>query len=332
MKKIFVLFWLVILLTAISRQSFSQTSLYVSSGDNFFISAATPVFIDGFAMNPSADYKIPGINSVTRNTTATPPPPGTYIQRVFQFAQTSDPYNGDIIFYYQDAELNGLDENSLNLKIYNGSAWNTYTPTRDATNNFVTASALSSVAINQATLSGSFPLPVTLTRFWGEENNCTALLKWSTATEQNSKEFQVQQSSNGVSFSTVGIVPAAGNSSVVKNYQLSVPLVNALNYFRLRMVDNDGTSKYSSILNISTTCANNKITVQPNPAVQSITVKGLSGFNQVVLLNQAGQQIEVLTTANNTAEFNLSTLPAGTYVIQIVKEGRTVESIKVIKK
>ena len=71
--------------------------------------------------------------------------------------------------------------------------------------------------------------------------------------------------------------------------------------------------------------------MQPNPTVQSITIKGLPGFNRLILLNQAGQQVAATSTANSTAEFNLAKMPAGNYVVQIVKDGKTIESIKVIK-
>ncbi len=124
MKQNIMVRLLTLWLSFITIHGYAQSSLYVSSGANFYITNGTYVYIDGFVVKPSADYNITGENSVTRDATATPPPPTTYIQRVYLFLQILPAYSGDITIYYQDAELNGLNENTLNLNVYNGTAWN----------------------------------------------------------------------------------------------------------------------------------------------------------------------------------------------------------------
>jgi hypothetical protein len=159
MKKIL----LTAIVTAICISCFSQSSLYVSAGANFNITAGTYVFIDGLQLKPSADYNITGENRVTRVATATPPPPTTYINRVYQWAQTAPAYSGDITIYYQDAELNGIDESALSLNVYDGTNWMVYPATlRDAANNFVTTAGLNGVTFNQATLASALPPKPTL--------------------------------------------------------------------------------------------------------------------------------------------------------------------------
>jgi hypothetical protein len=134
------------LLTAICITGFSQSSLYVSAGANFNITNGTYVYIDGLQLKPSINYNITGENRLTREATATPPPPTTYINRVYHLEQTLPSFSGDITIYYQDSELNGLNEDSLKLNLYNGTFWNAYTVTTiDATNNFLTTAGLSGV-------------------------------------------------------------------------------------------------------------------------------------------------------------------------------------------
>jgi hypothetical protein len=326
---------LILLVSLITIQGFAQTSLYVASGTNFYITAGTDVYIDGIVIKPSINYNITGENSVTKDGTATPPPPATYIQRVYNLLQILNGYSGDITVYYQDAELNGLDENSLNLYVYNGVTWDVYIPTsRDAVNNYVTTTGLVNFALNAATLTNAegAALPITLTGFTAQRNHCVANLKWTTATEQNSKHFEVQHSTDGVSFTTVGVVPSSGNSYIEKHYNFSINLNNQNNFFRLQMVDIDGSSKFSPTLRVTTNCSSNIITLFPNPTRNSVTITGLSsGDNQLRLLDNLGQVLKVIKTTNHTETINVSTLPSGTYVIQIIQKNEVIKNIKMIK-
>ncbi len=151
---------IVVLAGICTLKGFTQSSLYISSGANLYITTGTNVSIDGFVLKPSVNYNITGLNSVTRNATATPPPPTTYIQRVYHLLSTLPAYSGDITMNYQDAELNGLNENLLNLNVYNGVTWNLYSAaSRDAINNFVNTTGLTNISLNQHHLPS---LPATL--------------------------------------------------------------------------------------------------------------------------------------------------------------------------
>jgi hypothetical protein len=44
------------------------------------------------------------------------------------------------------------------------------------------------------------------------------LLKWQTAFEQNSKHFIIQRSVDGVNFSNLATIAAAGNAADIRNY------------------------------------------------------------------------------------------------------------------
>jgi hypothetical protein len=326
---------LTLLVSLITLQGFAQTTLYVSSGTNFYITTGTDVYIDGIVIRPSINYNITGENSVTKDVTATPPPPATYIQRVYHLFQTLNGFSGDITIYYKDAELNGLMENSLNLYVYDGATWNVYLPTsRDEVNNYITTSGLVNIALNEVTLTNNADgaaLPITLTGFTAQRNRCVANLKWTTATEQNSKHFEVQHSTDGVRFTTVGVVPSSGNSNIEKHYNFSINLNNQNNFFRLQMVDFDGSSKFSPTLSVTTNCSSNIITLFPNPTRNTVTITGLSGDNQLRLLDNLGQVLKIIKTTNHTETINVSTLPSGTYVIQIVQKNEVIKNIKVIK-
>jgi hypothetical protein len=317
----------------LSVQSFSQAGLYITGTSNFFITSGTIVSIDSLVLTPSLNYNIVGTNAVTRDATATPPPPTSYIQRVFHWQTPPPLYSGEITIYYRDAELNGLDENSLSLTTYNGINWNYYTPaSRDIAVNSVTTSSLSFINMLQLTLaSPGIVLPVTLSAFTAHNSSCVASLKWTTASEQNSKHFEVQHSTDGINFSTVGIVPSNGNSNIERHYNFNSNLSSQNNYFRLHMVDIDGSSKFSPIVSVTTTCSNRVVTLYPNPSRNMVTITGLSGENHLRLLDNLGQVIKSIKTSNHSETFNISNFPTGTYLLQILTNNKVIENIKVVK-
>ncbi|MBC7937565.1 MAG: SBBP repeat-containing protein [Rhizobacter sp.] len=198
-------------------------------------------------------------------------------------------------------------------------------------NNFTVAGVSSDIFVVKLSQLGT--VPVTLSGFTVNNSRCTANLTWTTATEQNSKHFEVQYSTNGITFTTIGTVLSSGNSTTEKYYGYSSSLVNPNNFFRLRIIDRDGSSKLSAVVYVAGDCgANIIITVFPNPAKNVVTVSGLSGVNQLRLLDQLGKIVKVIMTNKVSETINLSNFSEGTYVIQIVQNNKVSENIKFIKK
>jgi hypothetical protein len=324
---------ILLLLLIVMIPAVAQHSLTVTSGTHIKIEGSTSLFIDGLVLKPSGPYDITGANSFSKSGTAEPPPSQSYIQRVHRLLSALPAFSGDLTIYYQDSELAGLAETSLNLRLYNGVDWTSHNATSgDATRNFVVASGLANVVFSQATLgSQGGALPVTLTRFSGMVENCKALLQWTTASEHNSKHFEVQHSADGITYTTVGIVPASGNSNTEKTYSYTYPLTNATDHFRLLMVDIDGSRKLSPIVTVRNSCLIGNMTAFPNPAKDVVTVSGLSGRNTLRLLDATGRQLTVRNTLNAVEQLYLAGFPSGNYVLQIIKDGVILKSIKLIK-
>jgi hypothetical protein len=95
-------------------------------------------------------------------------------------------------------------------------------------------------------------LPVGLEYFKGVPSGTDAQLTWRTATEQNNKGFDVERSTDGVSFSSIGFVNGTGNSTVevsynYTDYNVQSPTV----WYRLKQEDIDGHTTYSGIVELS---------------------------------------------------------------------------------
>lgn len=94
------------------------------------------------------------------------------------------------------------------------------------------------------------PLPIELTSFTGTcEEDGTAQLQWTTASENNSKEFIVQRSTDGVHFENIAVIAASGFSNQPRNYSITdSSVVAATNYYRLIELDYEGKSTIYSII------------------------------------------------------------------------------------
>lgn len=68
-------------------------------------------------------------------------------------------------------------------------------------------------------------------------------LKWTTATEYNNDFFAIEKSINGINYEIIGYKEAVGNSVQCSNYLLiDKDVTNVINYYRIKQVDNAGTT------------------------------------------------------------------------------------------
>ncbi len=103
--------------------------------------------------------------------------------------------------------------------------------------------------VNSSVAAGA--LPVTFLSFDGILEGGTAKLTWSTASEFNNKGYEVQKSTDGFNFSAINFVQGKGNSSVENSYSfIDKKVLAGNNFYRLKQIDIDGNSKYSSTIRL----------------------------------------------------------------------------------
>lgn len=92
------------------------------------------------------------------------------------------------------------------------------------------------------------PLPVELVFFSARVQEGEVRLAWRTASEINSWYYSVEHSTDGRRFSEVGDLDAAGFSHHNIDYSFNHrPVGGGTQYYRLKMVDLDGTYEYSPV-------------------------------------------------------------------------------------
>jgi hypothetical protein len=207
-----------------------------------------------------------------------------------------------------------------------GSGWSTPT----GTGNVATATSASTFSsFSQfAVVDNLFILPVVVSDFNAVLNNDhTALLSWSASDEMEIGDFEVQRSTDGSNFSTIGTVQAISTES---DYSLIDPNpASGVNYYRLLIQETDGSVGYSNIrtVDLSSTAA---IGIYPNPTANQINVSVSNATPDLTirLVSLTGQVLQSITpgaTGASVTMINVSQYPAAIYLVQLVNSQKVLQ-------
>lgn len=183
------------------------------------------------------------------------------------------------------------------------------------------------------TAPNNVSLPVNLKSFDAKLASEKALLNW-TASETKFSHYIIERSTDGKSFSDRTMIFATGKDGLDASYSFSENISNAsdgLVYYRLKMVDIDGTSKYSQVRILKLNAKNSGVTVAtyPNP-VQSelrITIPDSWQSQRVVydMFSANGTRVKRVVNdhASQTETLQLADMYPGTYVIRLSSGSET---------
>jgi hypothetical protein len=177
-------------------------------------------------------------------------------------------------------------------------------------------------------------LPINVSEFTVSKTACTANLAWKTSTEGNSDRFEVEvSSSNNPVYTTAGSVTAAGYSTQTKTYRYSYPMqAGVVYFFRLKLIDKDGSFKYSDIVSASCTKGKGDIVILPNPVKTTFYISGMEkGKNSIVVYAANGQLVKTQAISQDHGEVDISYLAPGMYTVKITSEAGNTVVNKLIK-
>jgi len=100
------------------------------------------------------------------------------------------------------------------------------------------------------TAQGNSTLPVSMLSFIAKPATSTIINEWITATETNNRGFDIQKSTNGKEFTTIGWVDGNGTTDNSSDYSFEDKDVraNVVYYYRLKQIDNDGKESLSKVV------------------------------------------------------------------------------------
>jgi hypothetical protein len=173
-------------------------------------------------------------------------------------------------------------------------------------------------------LDKAHPLPVTWLDLSADCDNNDAIVKWSTASEQNADYFTVERSLDGTNFSTLGKVQASGNTTTIKNYSYTdADAPNTNTYYRIRETDYNGQYSFSGQITVNGCGTKGELGVYPNPSLGSfnVAITGSKDEEVVILVvDMLGQEfyskVTVLSSDQEVIAIDpTSKLAAGVYTV-----------------
>lgn len=264
------------------------------------------------------------------------------IKRFFDIAPTNNTgLNATIKLKYLEAELNGLQENQLELltSANMGGTWSKVTTaTLNVTNNEVEATGIAT--LNRLTLANNFTtLPISAIYVNAKQLTNGIALSWNTVNETEVSHFWVEKSSDGKLFRDV--LKIASLSEIKKDnlYQaLDKNPIAGNNYYRIRAVDYDGRTTTSMPLVVAFSLTENSLfTVYPNPTVKVLngsfytesegktTLQVISSLGKIEITRQIATNKGL-----NDFSIDVSILPIGSYYLKLANQNNY-HPIKFIK-
>jgi len=183
-------------------------------------------------------------------------------------------------------------------------------------------------------------LPVELTAFSAVVNERNVVLNWKTASEINLRGFEVQRAKlekDGIrpgAWDEVTFLKGSGNSNSPRNYTITDMKLNSGKYeYRLKMIDNDGTFKFSDPVKavVDAPIVFDMSKNYPNPFNPSTKIEYQLPVNSKVMLelySVTGEKIATLVDEDQETGYyiryvhaNSQRITSGVYIYRIVAVG-----------
>lgn len=177
-------------------------------------------------------------------------------------------------------------------------------------------------------------LPVKLLSFNANAAaDCQAHLSWEVTNIKDFSHFEPEYSKDGRTFTKIGSIKNdIGNTNTTVSYQFSYLQPDDKGYYRLKMVDFDGSTQYSYVLTVLKQCnTQTEITVSPNPTAGEVTVRGVSAGATISLYNATGQLLQEFKAQDQTQKLNIAGYAAGLYLISVRDTGAHSQHFRIVK-
>ncbi len=343
MKNLFTVCCCLVFLSATYSQSYTVTNLRVSN-----YSHNHECGTDGFFSNtdPEPNYiirwRVSG-GSYGASTVIRPGAPtqacGSYSTSKSLSPSSYSGTNNTLEFEIESWE----DDNCGNVDTYDDNCANdddnhsfevkSITLTSGVTSNFFTLNN----SVNNYTITISYDLtvlPIKLSSFDGTLTERGILLRWQTEQESNSFEFEVEKSEDGRYFETIEVLDAAGDSKQTLQYKTLDAKVLDFAYYRLKMVDLDGSIEYSKTIRIvgNKTASLMLKKLYPNPSKGELNlqfqVKDIATPIELRITDINGKLMKSKTifaqSSSFTTRLDVTSLNSGQYILTAINKDQLV--------
>ncbi len=180
------------------------------------------------------------------------------------------------------------------------------------------------------------PLPVILLDFAVKKNGASANLTWKIDPADIPQSFEILRSADGINFNKTGEV---NGSDGVTNYSFTDALQEGNNYYRLRIVEKNGTITLSKVLAANMHEASFAITGLAPTLVKTtatLTITAASGGRMDLYITDISGRLWrkfglTVSAGNSVQQIDLSDLSSGAYQLAGYMNGEKTAVIRFIK-
>lgn len=321
-----------------SRISGPDGGFIIRMADLSAPSAVNPGNI-GVAITSAAN---PGLTIIRRGHQVQQLSGGFGISRFYELeAANGTGLNANLRFSYFDEELGAIAENELGVySSFNTDAGGVLIPKAeaDATANYIQLNNLPE--LGKFVLASDISDPARTNYFTGElPTDRRTYLTWGTAYEINTNHYELERSADGRDFNQFATVPAAGTANEARDYTYNDPVpVNGVMYYRYKLVFNDGKTRYSKIVSVTSINGypSDLMRVYPNPVPDILNIRFSSFENKRVTVQVVNSLFQVVAEKEvtaivglNTVACDVSKLIKGVYYVRVAGINRN--AIKIMK-
>jgi hypothetical protein len=178
-------------------------------------------------------------------------------------------------------------------------------------------------------------LPVELAKFRGDRMGDGISLSWITTEEISSNYFEIERSADLSEFTTLSKVQSNGTSKVTQHYNFTdhSPLAGN-NYYRLKMVDVDGSFETSKIINVENHANSVAFALLGNPVINreiKFILSNASASN-INLYDLTGRKLNfTVTSVGNNYTIKLTeNVASGLYLLSLRGNGAAENTKKIL--
>jgi hypothetical protein len=263
---------------------------------------------------------------------------------------TVNPSAANVTLYwdeYTDVSKDPSQWNQLRVAHYKNSQWDTEGPGSGASPEtgfsyyygYLTSDPVSSFSpFTWGSLQHFNPLPVELLDLKAKPDNKVVHINWLTNTEHNSSHFILQRSADGVNFTSIATIKAAGESKTVRNYLYTDKQPHTgINYYRLLQVDKDGSTVTSKIVSANIeSVIQGEFEVYPNPSDGKILNLQLDYKGEIAVSVFTITGVEIITqrimaTGGITTIQPKNGLTPGMYIVRVATPQQTYQQKLIVK-
>lgn len=177
----------------------------------------------------------------------------------------------------------------------------------------------------------SDPLPVVLEKFELQKQEGTVQLSWTTTSEINSDKFEIERGFDGKKWTKIAAVPASADSLKKSNYlYIDQKPLPGQSFYRLKMVDKDGSFTYSAKKSITINVAST-LGIYPNPVQDRLffPARIIDQLKEISIFNVQGQRVYNSATISKNG-VSVSQLTPGLFTVRMLHLDGTIQTQKIV--